>query len=117
MMSDREMETMSDATNEALSRLRIAPEKKGRRRGGPKAILVIVAVVLLGTVAVFMAARRGDRSSVAGKRLLGAALSAGAAGAGTMASATASLPTAIPKPGEPVSTVSGYVSPRERPAI
>ena len=107
------METMSDATNEALSRLRIAPEKKGRRRGGPKAMLVIVAVILLGTIVVFMATRRGDRGSVPAKRSQGASLSAGAAGAGTVA-ATESVPAAKPKSGEPVLTVSGYVIPRER---
>jgi HlyD family secretion protein len=114
MMSDREMEIMSNATNEALSRLRIAPEKKGQRRGGPKAMLVIVAVILLGIIVTFLATRQGDRDSIPAKRSPRAALSAGAAGAGTVATATESLPAAKPKPGEPVLTVSGYVIPRER---
>src|ERR1043166_3008933 len=111
MISDREMETMSDATNESLSRLRIAPEKKGQRRGGPKAMLVIVAVCLVGAIAVFMATRRGDRGSSPAKRSQSAAISAGAAGAGTVAGATESVPAAKPKTGEPVLTVSGYVIP------
>ena len=43
---------MSEATNEPLSRLHIDAEKKTRRRGGPKILLVIVALVFL--VAVVM---------------------------------------------------------------
>lgn len=108
------MDSMSEATNEALSRLRIAPEKKGRHRGGPKMMVVIVAAFLLGTVAVFVATRKGDRDVVPEKRKPGATVVAGAPAAGTVADATESGPVMKPKTGEAVLTVSGYVIPRER---
>jgi len=95
---------MSEATNEPLSRLHIDTEKKTRRRGGPKIMLMIVALVLLAAVTVFLAKRKG--SSVATVAVAGTV----AAPASAMTS-TSAVPV---KAGEAVLTVSGYVIPRER---
>ena len=102
---------MSEATNESLSRLQIAPGKKGRRHGGPKTVVAIVAVCLLGLVVVFMVSRKGKRDAVSAK---GSSVAAGTAAAETTAIGAESAATATPKSGEPVLTVSGYVIPRER---
>jgi HlyD family secretion protein len=101
---------MNEVTNESLSRLQIAPEKKGRRRGGPKLLVVIVAVVLLGAAAVFMTTHKGDRDVASGKRAAATAIATGTAKDG----APASAPAAPPRSGEPVLTVSGYIIPRAR---
>ena len=107
---------MSEATNEPLSRLHIGAEKKIRRRGGPKILLVIVGLCFLAAVAVFLAMRKGDRDSVVQKTSSGTTVAA--AGATTAATTgMASTPAAPAKAGEPVLTVSGYVIPRERVAI
>lgn len=103
---------MSEVTNETLSRLQIAPEKKGRRRGGPKVMLAIVALLLVGAVVMFLATRKSDREPIPTKRSAGAAASA--AGAGTVGAVAESGLAVKPKAGEPVLTVSGYVIPRER---
>ena len=103
---------MGEATNETLSRLQIAPEKKDRRRSGPKVILAMVVLLLAGAVVMFLATRKADREPIQTGRSAGAAASAGGAGAaGGMAE---SGPAVKPKAGEPVLTVSGYVIPRER---
>jgi HlyD family secretion protein len=93
---------MSEATNEALSRLQIPPGKR-RRSGGSKVLVAIVAVFVLGTVTIFVATRRAERGSGAEKAVAGAT----AAGAEY-------VPPATVQPGEPVLTVSGYIVPRER---
>jgi RND family efflux transporter MFP subunit len=104
---------MSEVTNEPLSRLHIGAEKKIRRRGGPKILLVIVGLCFLAAVAVFLAMRKGDRDSVVQKTSSGATVAA--AGATTAATTgMASTPAAPAKAGEPMLTVSGYVIPRER---
>jgi HlyD family secretion protein len=110
------MGSMSDATNEPLSRLHIDTEKKTRRRDGPKIMLVIVAVAILAAVAIFLAMRKGDREAVPQK---GSSVATVAAAGGVTAATTgmASTPAAPAKIGEPVLTVSGYVIPRERIAI
>jgi RND family efflux transporter MFP subunit len=100
---------MSEVTNETLSKLHIAPEKKGRRRGGPKVMLAIVALFVMGTMVVFLATRQGDHEPIPKKRSADSAVSAGAAEA-----VVGSGPVVKPKTGEPVLTVSGYVIPRER---
>ncbi len=102
---------MSEATNEPLSRLHIDAAKKTRRRGGPKILLAIVALVFLVAVAVFLAMRKGGGEVISSKQSVATATAAGAATAATTGMAT---PTAPPKAGEPVLTVSGYVVPRER---
>jgi HlyD family secretion protein len=112
------METMSEVTNEPLSRLHITAEKKSRRRSGSRLMLVIVGLFLLVAALVFMATRRGDREPIPEKRApgtLGASAGAAAVAAGT--TAIASTPVVPPKSGEPVLTVSGYVIPRERVEI
>lgn len=105
---------MSEATNESLSRLQIAPEKKGRRHGGPKTVVAIVAVCLLGIVAVFLATRKGTRGAASARGSSVVGVTAGTAAAGTTAVGAESEATTKPKSGEPVLTVSGYVIPRER---
>jgi HlyD family secretion protein len=112
MMTSEETGTMSEGMSEPLSRLHIAPEKRGRPRGGPNVMVVVVAVILLGMLALFMATRRSGRDLVPEKQSPDAAVSAGTVAAGTMA--TAAEFTTAAKPGEPVLTVSGYVVPRER---
>jgi HlyD family secretion protein len=102
---------MSEASNEPLSRLHIDAEKKTRRRGGPKILLVIVALVFLVAVIVFLAMRKRDGEVISSKQSVATATAAGAATAATTGMAT---PAAPPKTGEPVLTVSGYVVPRER---
>ena len=107
---------MSEATNEPLSRLHIGADKKTRRRGGPKILLVIVALCLLAAVAAFLDMRKGDRDSVPQKGSSGATVAA--AGAVTAATTGMASTSAAPvKTGEPVLTVSGYVIPRERVEI
>ena len=107
---------MSEATNEPLSRLHIDAEKKTRRRGGPKILLVIVALVFLVAVVIFLAIRKGNQDPTSSKPSSVATVTAVGA---TTAAATgmASTPAAPAKAGEPVLTVSGYVIPRERIAI
>ena len=103
---------MNEATNETLSRLHIAPEKKGRHSGGPKVMLAIVVVLLVGVAVIFMSTRKRDRKPVATKR---SAVSAASVGGAESVAATVESGSAVkPKPGEPVLTVSGYVIPRER---
>src|SRR6266404_6517555 len=104
MIKDEALRNMSEATNEPLSRLRIGAEKK-TRRGGPKTILVIVAVAILAAVGILLAMRKGDRDSVASKGSSGATATAAGAATTGMAS-TPAMPT---KAGDPVLTVSGYV--------
>src|SRR5579859_914448 len=99
---------MSEVTNESLSRLQIAPEKKGRRRGGPKATVAIVALILVGLVVIFLSTRKDDRNASPKTT----AISATTAAVGSMAGGTEYASAA--RPGEPVLTVSGYVIPRER---
>jgi HlyD family secretion protein len=99
--------------SEALSRLQIAPEKRGRRSGGPKTLVVIVAVLLFGTVSVLVVSRKTGHGSNSDKASSGTASSAGGAG-GVISVAGESALGVKPKPGEPVLTVSGYVIPRER---
>jgi HlyD family secretion protein len=99
---------MSEATNEPLSRLHIDAEKKTRRRGGPKLLLGIVALIFLVAVLIFLAMRKGGGEIVSSKQ--SSATVAVTAG-------MASIPSAPAKAGEPVLTVSGYVIPRERVEI
>jgi HlyD family secretion protein len=111
------MGTMSEATNEPLSRLHITAEKKARRRSGSRLMLVIVGLFLLIATLVFMTTRKGDRESIPEKRApgtLGAGAGVGAVAAATTTPAMASTPAAPAKSGEPVLTVSGYMIPRER---
>jgi HlyD family secretion protein len=106
------MGVMGEVTNETLSRLQIAPEKKGRRRSGPKVMLAMVVLLLAGAVVTFLATRKGDREPIPTKRSAGSAASAG--GAEIVGGVAESGPAVKPKAGEPVLTVSGYVIPRER---
>src|ERR1039457_3451356 len=110
------MGNMSEATNEPLSRLHIGAEKKTRRRGGPKILLVIVALCLFAAVAAFLDMRKGDRDSVPQKGSSGATVAAAGAVTATT-TGMASTPAVPVKTGEPVLTVSGYVIPRERVEI
>src|ERR1700689_3884003 len=107
------MGTMSEATNEPLSRLHITAEKKTRRRSGSRLMLVIVGLFLLIAALVFMTTRKGDREPIPEKRAPGT-LVAGVAAAAAETTAIASTPATPAKSGEPVLTVSGYVIPRER---
>jgi HlyD family secretion protein len=99
---------MSDATNEPLSRLHIDAGKKTRRRGGPKILLVIVALVFLVAVMIFLAMRKGSGEVVSPGRSVATATAAGAT------TGLAAIPATPAKAGDPVLTVSGYVIPRER---
>ena len=103
------MGNMSEASNEPLSRLHIGAEKKIRRRGGPKILLGIVALVFLVAVVIFLAVHKGSREVGSPKQSAATATAAGAAATGV-----ASTPATPVKDGEPVLTVSGYVIPRER---
>ena len=100
---------MSEATNAPLSRLHIDAEKKTRRRGGPKILLGIVALVLLVAVVIFLAMRNRSEGSASSKQSVATAAAAGAATSGV-----ASTPATPAKAGDPLLTVSGYVIPRER---
>jgi RND family efflux transporter MFP subunit len=98
---------MSPSPQEALSRLAIPPEKKGRRKSGPVLILVFVAAAIAVGLILFAATGKTDRTPIS---------SPTGNGSGAKAEATPA-PAAPAKPGDIVLTVSGYVIPRERIAI
>jgi HlyD family secretion protein len=98
----QETETMKDTKGEPMARLRIPPEKRPARKTGPVVLIALVALGFVGAVTVFILARRSAQApAAAGKAELASA------------TATATLPP-VPKPGDAVLTVSGYVIPRER---
>jgi len=86
---------MSDASNDNLSRLRIEPGQKTRRKTGPVVLLVVIALLFVLGLVLFFSSRKPAPAAAA-----------------TPVSA-APAPAAV-KSGEPVLTVSGYVIPRER---
>jgi HlyD family secretion protein len=92
---------MSGSTDNSLSKLQIAPEKKNRRTAGPVIVIVLVIGVLVAGLAVFAFTRSADRKPIVTP---GSAANA----------AVASVPAAPLKPGESVLTVSGYIIPHER---
>lgn len=92
---------MSETTENALSKLQIAPEKRVRRTSGPVVVFVlVVAVLIVGAVVLFLT-RSAERKPIAMR-------------ASNVATASVSVPAAPPKPGESVLTVSGYIIPHER---
>lgn len=94
---------MTESPGEALSRLAIPPEKKGRRKNGPFAVILLVAAVLVAGICLYVVTGKADRKPV---------------GPGSGSGPAAAAPAAAPvKPGDIVLTVSGYVVPRERIAI
>ena len=87
---------MNGSSEQSLSRLTIAPEKKTRRRSGPVAAVVLVVVLLLGGLVVFALTHQTERAPINSKH-------------------TAPIATSVPaKAGDAVLTVSGYVIPHER---
>ncbi|HUI07203.1 MAG TPA: efflux RND transporter periplasmic adaptor subunit [Verrucomicrobiae bacterium] len=92
---------MSETTENSLSKLQIAPEKKARGTAGPVVVIVLVVGVLVVGLAVFVLTRSADRQPIATH-------------ASAATAAMASVPAPPPKPGESVLTVSGYVVPHER---
>jgi HlyD family secretion protein len=92
---------MSDTTENTLSKLQIAPEKKARRTSGPVFMIALVVGVLVVGAVVFAMTRSADRKPIATH-------------ASNVAAATVSVPAVAPKPGESVLTVSGYIIPRAR---
>ncbi|MCX7826948.1 MAG: efflux RND transporter periplasmic adaptor subunit [Verrucomicrobiae bacterium] len=94
---------MAEAKNNALSQLKIPPEKKSRRRGGGLLFLVALAVLAVLAAGGYVATRGGGVKWFA------------AQSAAPAAAATPAKPApAPPKPGDAVLAVSGYVVPRER---
>jgi HlyD family secretion protein len=86
----------------ALSRLPIAPEKKSRRKTGPLMLfgLVVLIIAVIGAVFLFTTNERGNFLLAKNPE--------------PASDPTAAPPTAPPKTGDVVLTVSGYVVPRER---
>ena len=95
---------MSPSPQEALSRLAIPPEKKGRRKSGPVLLLVFVAAAIAVGLILFAATGKTDRTPIPSPT-------------GNGPGAKAGETPAPAKPGDVVLTVSGYVVPRERIAI
>jgi len=92
---------MSEMTENTLSKLQIAPDKKARRTAGPVIVILLVLAALVVGLAVFSVTRSADRKPIATR---------GSAAAATMAS----VPAAPAKSGDSILTVSGYVIPHER---
>lgn len=91
-------------TPPALSKLRIAPDKKTRRKAGPFMLLLIILCIVGAVVAVYAFTLKDERGFFPAKK----------------SSSTTATPTVAPKPAAPAKpgdvalTVSGYVIPRER---
>ncbi len=88
---------MATVSQSELSQLRIEPDKKARRKGGPLVLGLIVLAAILVSVAVLVVSRRAPVKKVP--------VSATAMPAEAVAPAT---------PSDAILTVSGYVIPRER---
>ncbi len=91
-------------SNDQLKQLTITAEKKVRRRNGPTIIILIAGGALLGTTAAYLFTRHNDDKPLSGK-------SSPVVGNATPA------PVSVPKSGDTVLTVSGYIIPRARIAI
>ena len=96
---DNSMTTASDQ----LRQLIIPTDKKVRRRSGPALILVIVLAVLLTTATIYLVTSHKERPVGPDK-----------SSPATQLAAPVPTPAAVPKPGDAVLTVSGYIIPRAR---
>lgn len=101
---------MSDAVKDGLAGLAIEPAKKRGRKAGPAALLVAVVLLLAGGAAVWFRTGHDDRQPVPSRGSAGT----NAAAAAKATPAATNTPPAMPKPGDAVLSVSGYVIPRER---
>ena len=86
---------MSDVREDNLTRLRIAPEQKARRKSGPVVLLLIVLLLVLGGGLALI----GTRKSTADAK---------------KPEPVATAPAAPTKAGDSILTVTGYVIPRAR---
>jgi HlyD family secretion protein len=82
-----------NANEQSLSRLAIPAEKKTRYRTGPWMMFVVVLLLLAGGAALFFNTRQNDRKLIP---------------------ATVPSSTPVPKSGDVLLAVSGYIIPRER---
>jgi hypothetical protein len=87
-----------------LSKLQIAPGKKGRRKAGPLVLLLVILAIVGAVVAVYAFTMKDERGFFPAKN----------AASAKAAPAAPPKPAGPAKPGDIVLTVSGYVIPRER---
>jgi HlyD family secretion protein len=98
------MSSTSQNPRPALSKLRIAPDRKARRRLGPLVLLVIILCIVGAIAGVYAFTMKDERGFFPAKK----------ASSAEAAPAAPPKPAGPPKRGDVVLTVSGYVVPRER---